>query len=89
MDFGVKSVDEFVEVHDEVEIEDDQDEGFGPQIELDLGIGSDPVLDFGDELFPEIEDHPGDSFEKVRDSDLDEGEQTPTKPVPSIPLLET
>jgi len=36
-EFGVKSVDEFVEIHDEIEIEDNQAEGIGPQIELDLG----------------------------------------------------
>jgi len=85
VDFKVKSVDEFVEVHDEIEIEDDQADGFGPQIELNLGTGSNPVRDFGDELVLEIEDHLADSFEKVGDIDLTEGEQTPTEPVPSIP----
>jgi len=82
--FGVKSVGQFVEVHGEVEIEDDQTEGIGPQIKLDLGTGFDPVLDLGEELFPEIEDHPRDLFEKVRDIDLNEEEQTPTKPVPNL-----
>ena len=54
-----------------------------------MGTGSDLVRDFGDELFPEIEDHPGDSFEKVADIDLNEGKQTPTEPVPSIPTSRT
>jgi len=38
-------------------------------------------------LFPEIEDHPGDSFEKVGDIDLTEGERTPTESVPSTPTI--
>ena len=73
-----------MEVHDEVEIEDNQAEGFEPQIELNLGTRSDPICDFGDELFPKIEDHSGDSFEKGGDIDLNEEEQTPIEPVPSI-----
>ena len=81
--------DEFVEIHEEIEVKDDQGEGFGPQIKLDLGTGSDPIRDFGEELFHEIEDHPGESFEKVGDIDLTEKDQTPTEPVPSTPTLET
>jgi len=42
VDLGVK-VDEFVEICDE--LEEDHAEVFGPQIELDLGTGSDPVHD--------------------------------------------
>jgi len=41
---GIK-LDEFVEICDEVEIEEDQAVVFGPQIELDLGTRSDPVRD--------------------------------------------
>jgi len=78
-----------VEVHDEIEIDDDRAEGIGPQIELDLGTGFDHVRDFGDELFSEIEDHLGESFEKMGEIDLNEGEQTPTEPVPSIPTTGT
>jgi len=74
---GGKSVNEFVEIHDEVEIEDGHAEGFGPQIELDLGIGAGLVRDFREEVFPEIEEHPRDSFEKVGNIDLTKGEQTP------------
>jgi len=74
-----------VKIHEEIEVEDDQGEGFGPQIELDLGTGSDHVRDFGDELIHEIADHPGDSFEKVGDINLTEEEQTPTEPISSTP----
>jgi len=78
-----------VEIYDEIEIEDDQAEGIGPQIELDLETGPDPVRVLRDELFPEIEDYPGDSFEKVGEIDLNEGKQTPTEPIPSIPTTGT
>jgi len=74
-------MEDFVEIHDEVEIEDDLLEGIGPQIELDLGTGSNLVREFGNESFPVCEDYPGDSFEKVGEIDLDEGAQTPIEPV--------
>jgi len=83
VEFGENSGAEFVKIHEEIEVEDDQGECFGPKIELDLGTGSDPVRDFGDELFHEIADHSGDSFEKVGDIDLTKEEQTPTEPVSS------
>ena len=65
IEFGENSGHQFVEIHEEIEVEHDQGEGFWPQIELDLGTGSEPVRDFGDELFHEIEGHSGDSFKKV------------------------
>jgi len=88
VEFGENSGDEFVEIHEEIEVEDEQGEGFGPQIELNVGIGSDPIRNLADELFHEIEDHPGDSFEKVGDIDLTEGQQTPTEPIPLAPIPE-
>ena len=36
-----------------------------------------------------FEDYPGDTFQKVSEIDLDEGPQTPSEPVPSIPTNET
>jgi len=60
-------------------------EGIGPQIELDLGTGSNPVREFGNELFPVCEGYPGDAFEKVGEIDLDEGAKTPREPVSSTP----
>ena len=64
-----------VKVCEVVEIEDDiSEEGFGPRIDLDLGIGSEPVRDFGkttSEPLPVFEDYPGDTFEKVGEIDLD------------------
>ena len=36
-------------------------------------------------MFHDIEDHSGDTFEKVGDIDLTEGGQTPTGTVPSTP----
>ena len=76
VDLGVKLDDELVEIHDEVEMEDDQTEVFRPKIELDLGTGPDPVRDFEDEMFSVIEERPGDSFEKVGDINLTEGPNT-------------
>jgi len=35
-EFEEKLGDEFVEIHEEIEVKDDQGEGFGPQIKLDL-----------------------------------------------------
>jgi len=43
VEFRQDSGDDFVEIHEEIEVKDDQGEGFGPQIELNLGTGSDPV----------------------------------------------
>ena len=74
-----------MEIHDEVEIEDDQAEVFGPQIELDLGTGSNPVHDLEDEMFLIIEERPGDSFKKVGYIDLIEEEQRFTELVSSTP----
>jgi len=76
--------DEVVEVEDDVSGED-----LVPKIDLDLGIGSEPVLDFGDvssESLPIFEDYPGDTFEKVGEIDINEGLQTPSEPV-LMPLL--
>ena len=85
---GENLCDEFMETHEEIKVEDEQAEVFGPQIELDLGIGSDPVRDFGEEMIHEIADQPGDTFEKVGDIDLIKEEQTPTEPVSSTPSTE-
>jgi len=82
-------VEDFVEIHDEVEIEDDLPKGIGPQIELDLGTVSNPVREFGNESFPVCEDYPGDSFEKVGKIALDEGAQTPLEPVSLTPSAGT
>ena len=74
-----------MEVVEVVEVEDDApEEGVGPKINLDLGTGSGPARDFGESL-PLFEDYPGDTLEKVGEVDLDEGPQTPSEPVPSIP----
>jgi len=85
---GENLCDEFVEIHEEIEVEDEQCEVFGPQIELDLGTGLDPVRDFGEEMIHEIADHPGDTFEKVGDIELTEEVQTPTELVSSTPSTE-
>jgi len=50
VEFGESLCVQFVEIHEEIEVEDDQAEVFGPQIELDLRIGSDLVRDLRDEL---------------------------------------
>ena len=71
-----------VEVCEVVEVEDDvSEEDFVPKIDLDLGIGFEPVRAFGEvsfESLPVFEDYPGDTFEKVGEIDLDEGPQTPS-----------
>jgi len=89
IEFGEKLGDEFVKIYEEIEVDDDQGEGIGPQIELNLGTGSDPVRDFEDELFLEIEEYQGDVFEKVGEINLSEGEQTPIEPISSTPPTET
>jgi len=85
-----KSVDVFGEVHDVVDVEDDtSEEG---KIDLNLRTGAEPVHEFegsGSESLLVFEDYPGDSFKKVGEIDLEEGLQTSTKPVPSIPTDET
>ena len=90
---GVRPDEGFVEVCEVVEVEDDvSEEGLGPKIDLDLGTGNEPVLDFGDvssESLPVFEDYQGDTFEKVGEIDLDEGPQTPSEPVPPVPTGET
>jgi len=86
-EIGVKSAEVFGEVHDVVEVEDDTSEE-GATVDLNLGTGAEPVHDIGgsgSESLPVFEDYPGDSFEKVGKIDLDEGPQTPTKPIPSVP----
>ena len=64
VEFGENPCAEFVEIHEEIKVEDDWAKVFGPQIKLDLGTGSDPVRNLGDEMIHEIADHAGDSFEK-------------------------
>jgi len=44
VEFGGNSGAEFVEIHEEIEVEDDQAEVFGPQIKLHLGTGSGQTL---------------------------------------------
>ena len=63
-----------------------------PKINLDLGTGSEPVLDFGYvsfESLPVFEDYPGDTFEKVGEIEIDEGLKTPSEPIPNAPTTET
>jgi len=85
----VKPDEGFVEVCEAVEVQDDtSEEGFRPKINLDLGIGSDLVCDFGESL-PVFEDYPEDTFEKVGEIDLDEGPQTSSELVPPIPTDDT
>ena len=76
----------FTEVCKVVEDEDDvSKEDLVTKIDLDLGIGSKPVLNLGDvssESLPVFEDYPGDIFEKVGEIDIDEGIQTPSESVP-------
>ena len=63
-----------MEVHDIVEVEDDTSEE-GVKIDLNLETRAEPIHDFGGsgfESLPVFEDYPGDSFEKVREIDLDE-----------------
>jgi len=67
----------FAEVYEAVDVEDAiSEEGFGSNIDLDLGIGSELVRDFGkvsSESLSVFEDYLGDTFEKVGETDLDEG----------------
>jgi len=90
---GVKPAGGFMEVCEVVEVEDEtSEEGFGLKIDLNLGIGSEPVRDFrdvGSESLPVFEDYPGDTFEKVGEIDLDEGPQTPNELVSPIPTDDT
>ena len=83
----------FPEVCEVVEVEDDVSEDDPvPKINLDLGTGSEPVLDFKDnssESLPVFEDYRGDTFEKVGEIDIDEGLQTPSELVPLAPIGET
>ena len=70
---GIKSAEDFMKIHGEVEIKDDLPKDIGPQIELELGTGSNLVREFGNESLPICEDYPGNSFEKVGEMDWDEG----------------
>jgi len=85
-----KPAEVFGEVHDVVDVGDDAfEEG---KIDLNLGTGAEHVHEFGgsgSESLPVFEDYPGDMFEKVGEINLDEGSQTPTKPVPAIPTDDT
>jgi len=84
---GEKPVEDSVEVHDVVEVEDDpSEEGI---MDLNLGAGDEPVLDFGVESLPVVEDYLGDTFEKVDEIDLEEEPQTTNEPVPAISSDET
>jgi len=83
----------FTEVCEVVEVEDDvSEEDSVPKIDLDLGTGSEPVLDFGDvssESLPVFEDYRGNTVEKVGEIDIDEGLQTPSEPFSHAPTGET
>ena len=80
------SAEVFGEVHDVMEVGDDtSEEG---KIELDLGTGDVLIheIEGGGFVF---EDYPGDSFEEVREINLEEDPQTPAEPVPSVSSVET
>ena len=89
----MKPAKDFVEVCDVAEVTDDtSEEGVGKKIDLNLGIGAEPVHDFrdvGSESLLAFGDYPSDTFETVGKIDLDEGPQTPSEHVPSIPTNET
>ena len=90
---GLRPGQGFTEIIDVVEVEDDvSGEGSVPKIDLDLGAGSKPVLDFGDvstEFLPVFEDYQGDTFVKVGEIEIDEGLKTRSEPVPNTPTGET
>jgi len=67
----MKLVEDFVKVCDVVEVGDDTSEE-GVKIDLNLGTGDEPILDFQVESLPVFEDYPGDTFEKVGEIDLNE-----------------
>jgi len=80
------SAEVFGEIHDVVKVgEDNSEEG---KIELDLGTGDVLIheIEGGGSVF---EDYPGDSFEEVREINLEEDPQTPAEPVPSVSSVET
>jgi len=90
-EIGLKPAEDFMEVHDVVEVEDDTSKE-GTKIDLNLGTGAKPIHDFGgvgSESLPVFEDYPGNTFEKVEEIDLEEGPQTPIEPVPAVPTDET
>ena len=71
----MRSDEGFTKVYHVVEVEDDvYGENSVPKIDLNLRIGSEPVLDFGDvntESLPIFKDYPGDTFVKVTEIEID------------------
>jgi len=71
---GLKLDEGFTKINDVVKVEDDvSGEDSGPKMDLDLGTGFEPVLDFEDvstESLPIFEDHPGDTFVKVAEIEI-------------------